>query len=362
MEKIAITRLLLVIAAAGLFATCSEWTDPEGLTTEKRSIESENQALYQQYLENLRSYKKSHHQLIIGWLDNSNKAPDSRAAHLEAVPDKVDIVSLMYGDNLTGIERDEMKSIRGKGTKTIYTIDYEAFRQDIENRNADIEAQNKDGQEAAEEEGTTYAPIPLVDLDAKLPEFIDAQLALLDKYEYDGLGVHFVGKATLQPDEEAAMQARQDLIFGKLQAVMSAHSDKLFIFEGAPQNVFNKEVLQRFGYIVIRTEKIGDVQMLTETVQRAISVSGVPSGNIIVSVSAFSTDKSDIATGYIVDANGVTQAAIIEMAHWVTTPAPNNFTKAGLGIYRINDDYYNAELDYKYTREAIEIINPSSKK
>jgi hypothetical protein len=361
MKKITIMKLLLLIAVAGFFTACSDWTEPESLTIERPVIETENQALYQQYLENLRNYKKSHHQLVIGWFDNSNKETDSRASHLEAVPDKVDIISLIYGDDLTGSERDEITSIReNKGTRTIYTIDYEAFRQDIESRNADIEAQNKDGQEAADAEGTTYEPIPLIDLDAELPGFMDAQLALLDKYGYDGLGFHFVGKAILQPDDEVAMRARQDLMFGKLQTVINAHSDKLFIFEGAPQNVFNKERLQWFKYLVIRTEKLGDIQILAETVKRTLAVSGVPSGNIIVSVSALAIDKSiDPDTGNMVAADGTTQNAITEAARWLTVP--DAFTKAGLGVYRINDDYYNAEQDYKFTREAIEIINPSSK-
>ncbi|MDR1897386.1 MAG: glycoside hydrolase family 18 [Prevotellaceae bacterium] len=358
--KIKTIILIFSLTVAGFFTACSEWTEPESLTIDNPSIETENAALYQQYLENLRNYKKTNHQIVIGWFDNREKIPNSRAVHLEALPDKVDIVTLLHGDDLAGFEIAEMEAIRrDKGTKTIYTVNYEAFRQDIEDRNAEIEQQNKDGQEAADAAGTTYVPIPLIDLAAELPEFIDRQLSLLDKYGYDGLSIHFVGKYILPDDERPAMQALQDVLFGKLQTVMNAHAGKLFIFEGAPQNVYNKELLQAFRYIVLRTEKITDMQILTETVQRTLSISGVPSGNLIVCASALSTDNTDTGTGNITAADGTTKNAITEIAHWVKTP--DFFTKAGLGIYRINDDYYNAEQDYKFTREAIEIMNPSSK-
>ncbi|MDR1681446.1 MAG: glycoside hydrolase family 18 [Prevotellaceae bacterium] len=355
-----IVTVALAIALTGGMTACSEWTEQEILPVVKPTVESENPDLYRQYLENLRNYKKTHHQLLIGWFDNSNKAPGSRAWHLEALPDKTDIAVLLDGDNLADFERAEMDAIRqNKGTKTLYLIDYEAFRQGVEERNLEIEQINTAGQEAADADGTTYVPIPFVDLAVELPGFMDRQLALLDKYGFDGLSIHFVGKGLLPADEEAAMRELQHVIFGKLSAVIQSHAGKLFLFEGLPQNVYDKSLLPAFDYIVLRTEKLDNIYSITEAAKRSVSLPGIPSGNIIVCASALSTDKTDLITGTIVDAAGSAQNAIIEIAHWVKTP--DTFTKAGLGIYRINDDYYNAETDYKFTREAIEILNPSSK-
>jgi hypothetical protein len=360
MKKTIITLLLLIVAA-GFFTACSEWTDPEPLPIDNPSVEIENPALYQQYLENLRNYKKTYHQLLIGWFDNSDKSFTSRAMHIEAIPDKVDIVSLMYGDNLVDIERQEIESIRNdKGTRVIYTIDYEAFRLDIAAQNEAIENQNEEGAMAAAETGEEYVPIPLLALIDELPGFLDKQLALLDKYGYDGLSIYYNGQSTIsmKPEEKAELQALQDIIFNKLRAVMQAHTEKLFLFEGRPDFVLNKEILQVFDYIVLHTQSITNALTLNEAVKISL-VPNVPADNIIVCANPYPTNAEDTKTGRFTDENGNTVPAITALAYWVTTP--DSFTKAGLGVYRINDDYFNPEIDYKFTREAIEIMNPSPK-
>ena len=342
---------VLCLSMVGLLSSCDDWTDPEGLDIKNPTIEDENNALYQEYLENLRNYKKTYHKMLIGWFDNSVKAPVSQAQHIKSVPDKVDIVSLMYGDNLTEIELAEMKSIReDKGTRVIYTIDYETFRQEIEDKNKEIEEGNVGSDN----------PRDLIDLIAELPGFIDSQLSLLEKYGYDGISINFAGKSTefMTPAEAAEMEAIQNTIFGKLSSVMSANPGKLYIFEGKPENVLDQKLLQSFEYIVIRTFTAPSILRLAEMTKASL-VEGVPANNIIVCAMPRSTDESDTETGTIIAPDGTIQNAITETAHWVCTP--DSFTKAGLGIYRINDDYYNADLDYKLTREAIEIMNPSPK-
>ncbi|MDR0729072.1 MAG: glycoside hydrolase family 18, partial [Prevotellaceae bacterium] len=115
-KRIGIIALSVALAAA--MTACSEWTEPESLPIERPTVEAENPVLYQQYLDNLRNYKKSYHPVLIGWFDNSDKSFVSRAMHIEALPDKIDIVALMYPDNLVDVELREMASIRkDKGTK-----------------------------------------------------------------------------------------------------------------------------------------------------------------------------------------------------------------------------------------------------
>jgi len=45
----------------------------------------------------------------------------------------------------------------------------------------------------------------------------------------------------------------------------------------------------------------------------------------------------------------------------VTEPSAE-FTKAGLAIENMQNDYYNATNTYQYVREAINIMNPAPKK
>jgi hypothetical protein len=345
-----IIKLLLLIATAGLFAACSEWTEPESLTIKTPTVETENPALYQQYLENLRNYKKTHHQLLIGVFDNSDKTFISRGMHIASVPDKVDIVSLMYGDNLTDIEREEIEGLRkDKGTRVIYTIDYDVIA-------AEINVAIKEAEEAAEAAaGDEEAPEIIVpDFYESLDVELDRQFSLLTKYGYDGLCLGYVDLSTLYPDivDVERITRVQEMLFTKLAGV-SANA-KLLLFAGAPENVLDKTLLGQFEYIIVQTLSAVDIRGLDVIVGSSLQP-GVPGDKVMVTAKPFSLDPTDIKTGVFADAS----CAITGMAAWLKTPA--SFNKAGLVIYRINDDYYNPETDYKFTREAIEIMNPSPK-
>ena len=76
----------------------------------------------------------------------------------------------------------------------------------------------------------------------------------------------------------------------------------------------------------------------------------------IVSASTVSLDTTDKTTGYY---NAL--RALSEAAYWVTEPSAE-FTKAGLAIENMQNDYYNATNTYQYVREAINIMNPAPKK
>jgi hypothetical protein len=350
------TVVLLSIIAAALFFACSEWTEPQALPIERPSADAENPALYQQYLENLRNYKKTYHPLLIGWFDNSDKSFSGRASHLKAVPDKVDILSLLYPDDLATVEQEEMAAIRAdKGTRVIYTIDYEAFRQSIEAQNEEIITQNKENEG---EEG--YEPIPLIVLTDVLPDFLDAQIALMDKYAYDGFSIHYSGKVPvfMTDEEKEELRMIQSILFGRVSAAMTKYTGKLFIFEGVPENVLDKTILQSFDYIVLRAYTVTSAIELTAMARKSL-VQDVPSDNIIVCVTASYVDELGVQMGKMMAADGSTQSAITEAAWWVKDL--DSFTKRGLGILRINEDYFNPDIDYRYTREAIEIMNPSSK-
>jgi hypothetical protein len=345
--------LFLSIVLSGFLAACSDWTVPEALNIEYPSIEDANPLSYQEYLANLRRYKQSYHPLMIGIFDNSDKTFKSRATRTIALPDKVDIVSLMYPDDLADIELGDIESIRkDKGTRVIYTIAYEELRNSIELENFAIEMENM----------VSDTPKPLRDLVAETTAFMDTQLALLDKYGYDGFILRYDGKAShfMKDDEIAEMKAMQDLIFGKALAAISTHPGKTYILEGRPQNVLDKSILSNFNHLLIRTQYLGGISDFTLLVKQSLFDPGVPSTNILVGASAIYTDENDYSWGELTGADGsLKQNAIVETAHWVKTV--DTFTKAGMAVYRINRDYYNPDQDYKNVRQAIEVMNPSPK-
>lgn len=347
--------LFLSIVLAAFFAACSDWTKQEPLDIEYPSIEDANSPVYQEYLANVRKYKQTYHPLMIGLFDNSDKSFRSRAARVKAVPDKVDIVSLMYPDDLADIELQDMSSIRkDKGTKVIYTIALADFQKYVEDTNFDIENENLAGSA-----DPSYVPKPLMDLTAEVSKYMDTHLALLDKYEYDGFILYYDGKAThfMKDVEIAEMQAMQNLVFGKALATMSAHPGKTYILEGRPQNVIDKSILLNFNYFLIRTQYLKSIYETTVLTRELLEYTDVPSNNILVGACADNVDKDGNEWGSVYGTDGSRQNAIVETAYWVKTA--DAFTKAGMAVYQINRDYYNPDLDYKHVREAIDIMNPS---
>jgi hypothetical protein len=130
---------------------------------------------------------------------------------------------------------------------------------------------------------------------------------------------------------------------------------KLLVFSGAPENVLDKSKLTQFDYIILKTFSAVDKRGLDVIVATSLQ-DGVPADRILVATTPLSLDPDDTKTGVFADAD----CAIVGLAEWLKTPGV--CTKLGLAVYRINDDYYNPETDYKYTRDAIEILNPSPKK
>jgi uncharacterized protein (UPF0333 family) len=353
--------LLLVIIAAGFFTACSEWTETESLPIETKSISELNSALYQEYLDNLRNYKNSNHPILLGWFDNSNKTFVSRVMHIADVPDKTDVISLLSPDNLSNIELEEMQELREKATKVIYTIDCHQFRRDVDAQNLEITEQNTAGAEEAALNGTPFTPTPLIVFTEVLPAFLDQQLALLDKFKYDGFSIHYIGKtsAFLTNEAKAEMQDVQNTIVSKVTSVISQNAGKLFIFEGTPEYMLNKEFLTLFDYIMIRTHTKIAITDVIQTVLLA-TVPGVPTDRLLVSASSVFVDDTDTALGSILGADGEPTNAILETARWIETP-DSAFKKAGMGVWYINKDYYYPDQPYKNVQDAIDIMNPSAK-
>jgi hypothetical protein len=346
-----IKTIILLIIAAGFFTACSEWTDPENVAIDNLA-KSENLEMYQQYLANLRRYKKTYHPLMVGWFDNSDKNFNSRGKHLSALPDSVDIVSLLYSEGLTEVESTEIAELQTqKGTKVIYTIDYPAAEK---NFNKQIQAEIK----AAAESGNTINEETR--FDELLLEWIDHQLTFLNTYHLDGINFYYEGVAAagiITPIQEYRLRSIQAVLFAKLQVVAQANPGKLFLFEGRPEYVFNDDpavnLFDIFDYIVIRVfeaASFGEAEFIVNKAIKGIT----PSDRLIVATTPFSFDEDGI-TGVFLDSKRNILSAIVELGYWQPS---TTIVKRGIGVYNINYDYYHADGDYKYTRQAISIMNP----
>lgn len=105
----------------------------------------------------------------------------------------------------------------------------------------------------------------------------------------------------------------------KVRAWVADKGDKMFVFEGKPQNLVDKSVLEQTSYIVLRefAATSGDT---FDFAMRMAGVAGVPTDRFILAVSAIPLDPNDKNTGRFVDSsNKPTIPAITGAADWIAS-------------------------------------------
>lgn len=322
---------LLPALAMAFLASC---TDVESIELNRPGLDEESPELYAKYLQNLNEYKKSEsHKVTYAWFDNSVKTPYSRGQHLSDVPDSLDVVSVMYPADLVEFEMNDIAAVRTKGTKVVYTISFD-----------NIQKEHADKVVEGTETGTFDA-------------YLQAELDRLLGYEasFDGIIVEYKGKNPIymSAEDKAEAKAQQDIFFTAIMNWKSNHADKMLTFQGYPENLIEQTVLSECRHIILVTDKLDDVQQLSVVVRKAMISKEVPADRFVVAVSTVSMDATDVKTGYFGKAR-----AMKEAAYWVTESSAD-YTRAGIAIYNIQNDYYNADAVYPCVKEAINIMNPA---
>ena len=125
------------IVLLGIFS-CDEWNTPEALNMEEQAVKDlyskrdsakwaeeekrheENEKAYQQYLENLRAYKKTKHPIMFGWFNAWQPDGAGKYPKLSLIPDSMDVVSI-WGNwhSLTEEKIKELRAVQAKGTKVV---------------------------------------------------------------------------------------------------------------------------------------------------------------------------------------------------------------------------------------------------
>lgn len=327
--------LLSFIAGSFLLVSCSDWNDNESVNIKQTTDPS-----YDKYLEKLRAYKNSDHKYVYAWFDNSNKVPYSRGQHMSDVPDSVDVVSLIYPDALADFEINDIKILQNdKGTKVVYTVSYDVIK-DVYDQMVKEEKEKDENYQAPE-----FIPY--------MKEKVKGLLNLSSSYNYDGIIAGYKGQSTIYMSDaqKAAYIANQAAFLGEIDT-WRKENNKMLIYEGSPQFLQDKSLLAHCKHIILNTMNVASAIDLSIAVSQAMTAD-IPTDRFIVKASTISLDTSDKNTGYY-----DTDRAIIEAAYWVTETG-TGYNKAGLGIYNIQNDYYNATNVYQYAKESINIMNPA---
>nr|WP_121272910.1 glycoside hydrolase family 18 [Pedobacter schmidteae] len=313
--------LPLLVAMAGI--SCKKQNTPEALVLQKPYVSTE------EYLANLRAYKKSKHQIAFGWLGGSGG--DGKFASMgkrwESVPDSMDIVSLWGGIPTEGSPQmaamrfaQEQKGIRV--TQVNFISGFDALIK-------------KNFSSLAEQEG--------VDAMAK------AVADTIAKYKLNGLDI----------DYEPGEASERNSIFartGGLERLIKAFSPyfgpksgtgKLLIVDG----YMTSGVADYIDYYVSQAYATGSGASLQSRYNTAASY-GIPPGKFVVTEN-FESYWSTGGVNYTDNLRGVIPS-LLGMAYW----QPTQGKKGGCGSYHMEYEYPQTP-EYKYMRQAIQIMNPA---
>lgn len=356
--------MMLVVLAVPAVSSCSDWTDTESLEFDNVLPSEQDPDAYNTYLGLLREYKQSQHKIMIAKFDNSSELINGQAYRLTALPDSIDYVVLSSPDNLQAVIAQDMKEVRElKGTRTLFAISYTDVLARYEAMLDQEEAENQEPAEQAEGEGEgtgeggEQPETPAVDRFLEVcAQYVNEQLALYDKYGYDGIMVVYSDPAYpagLSEEEYAQLQARQEAFFAPIKTWLESHPDASFLFEGYPQNVIDASAVALADYVVIPMLDAVSSDELLWTAEMALT-EGVPSDCIVFGVTIPDMNDEKATNGYW--GAGTDEYAVIGAAYTVISPN-GSFGKAGLCVDNVQDDYYNVNFVYSHLRQAIQIMN-----
>ena len=371
-RNIKIYGLWAVAAAALLSGSCSDWTDAESLEIRQPSLEAQNPALYAQYMAALRAYKSTAHKLTYVVMENpAGEVPVSQNQRLTSYPDSVDFICMTRPEQLAAEYAAQMETVREKGTRVVYDIDYSQLEQEwtalqeaLQPEQSPVEEQRRSRAEAGE--GETDCETPAGEAQTTFESFASERMAELlaccDAYGFDGVTFTYQGAvlSSLTQAQTEELKSRLALLFEGLTEWRTAHPDKLLFFRGRPDNLPERSILDDCSYVIVTAESATSGEELSVELLRAC-VEGVPTDRLMIGVTTPASDDTDLP-GYFTqtDAAGDPLAAMVGAASWVV--APSGHEVCGVAVDRAWNDYYNLNLVYANIRKAIHIMNPTPEK
>ena len=302
MKQTSIYRLILPVVVLLLGASCSDWTETENIESTVLKPWEQDPALWADYTAALRAYKASEHYLSYARLHNSPSPASSEQDFMRCLPDSLDIVALTNADNFSAYDTEDMATMREKGTRVLYQVDYAA-------RKAEFSGE------------------------AALKTYLDGVIAAVKANGMDGYSF------TADPLDAAATAA----IVATLSAAKG--DGQLLVLEGNPLLVSEAD-RAKLDYVVLDTETAANTTEVRLQVLNATDYAGIAADRLLL---AAEVDAP------LQDADRTEYAAVEAMARCVVEFGP----LAGFAAYNIAGDYYHADRNYSTIREAIQTLNPS---
>ncbi len=305
----------LIFTGVILFAACKKETTPKALEIQVPDKFSND------YYANLRAFKKTKHQISFAWGDSEPDPNDPTVGfRFSGMPDSLDIYSLFTTiPKDSGNLADLRYTQQVKGTRFVFC--------QIISRIVNNFPQNDDGIRQAAQ------------------SVVDS----VYKYGLDGFDIdyepHYGDNSILNnPKAMAVFVTALSQFFGP-----KSGTGKLLIVDGEP-NFLLPELGELIDYGIAQSYSSYGYKDLQN---RYNATSGIiPPGKFIVTEN-FQTNAAN-GGGPFLDTAGNTVPSFLGMAAW----QPTQGEKGGAGVYIIEGDY-NANSQYNYFREGIQIMNPA---
>lgn len=325
-------KLLILVYCVSALA-CTKQTTPEAKTVEPILQRSED------YFANLRAYKKSDHAIFFGWFGGSGVVGDSDIPGLyDRIPDSVDIVSLWGGIPPLGSYNHGLlqKTRTQKGTRFVFCL----FGSGIVGLD------------------TSFASLVRKDTMNAIAVMAKAINDTIIKYNIDGFDLDYEPGEATEVNTIFGNNFKQNgrnpyvlRLFQELGKYLGPKSgtDKLLIIDGYSEY----GVAPYYSYFMQQAYYSSSPDELNRRLTN-YGLGECPPQKFVV-CEDFEKGWSSGGVNFSDPIRGV-MPSLLGMAYW----NPSGGRKGGCGAYHAEYEYA-ANPDYKYSRQAIQIMNPAAK-
>lgn len=313
----------LLTAGIGLFASCDSWTELENIKIQDPADNSSLNPKTEEYWENLRAYKRSDHHLCFGWFGwwDGGVGASGRSS-LSSAPDSIDIFSVfgksMY--NLTPEQIADMRYVQEvKGSKVVFTF----LMQNV---------------------GFDFPQTP-----EGVIQYAHALCDTVRKYGYDGIDLDYepnYGGAGYFSDKKEVARFVKEL--GKELGPMSG-TDRVLYLDGEYDFIL-PEIVPYFNLAISQAYAAKNNSSLDSRMNKAVAIGYKPEQLLVCE--EFQKYASTGGVNFTLP-DGTIVPSLIGMAHWAKEKKAG-----GCGAFHMELDYNNYP-DWKYIRQAIQIMNPA---
>lgn len=322
--------ILSLILISSMFVACEDNTIPERLDVGNDVVKSN------EYFENLRAYKRSDHQVAFGWFGGWNAEGPGNVSYLNGLPDSIDMVSV-WGNwsNLSDAKIKDMRYVQEvKGTKVLLCWIV-----------ANVGDQLGMPKEYWTEDGK-------LSHDESIRKYARAIVDTVYKYGYDGFDIdyepNYGAPGNIATNKENMYTFVEEM--GKHLGPKSG-SDKLLLIDGEPEYL-KSEAGKFFNFYISQAYGSRNGASIQGRINRMLHLEEFDSKKYICTEN-FESYWQDGGVPFTLP-NGKIVPSLIGMAYW----NPTQGRKGGVGSYHMEYEFPH-NPDYKYIREAIQIMNPA---